>query len=38
MAKIHEVKLHAKYFDLVLEGKNAQSFGKMTVIMSAGTR
>ena len=26
MAKIHEVKLHAKYFDLVLEGKKRAEF------------
>ena len=28
MAKIHEVKLHAKYFDLVLEGKKRAEFRK----------
>ncbi len=38
MAKIHEVKLHAKYFDLVLEGKKRAEFRKKIVIMSAGAR
>ncbi|MCK3411129.1 DUF3850 domain-containing protein, partial [Escherichia coli] len=28
MAKIHEVKLHAKYFDLVLEGHKRAEFRK----------
>ncbi len=28
MAKIHEVKLHAKYFDLVLEGQKRAEFRK----------